>query len=189
MNKFNTLLESNITRFQSGGFLTGDLVKFKTNAMSSDWAKKQPEVVVAKLKEFTECDENIRVSCIKPLRPAVSGGSQTVGYMADDFYCDIVREKAPGFFMDFITVPAEILEYSEPGINLPEVPDSQKRNDTIQIDPEDVKQENSGDPMNPYDQTGVNQGDKALTDTNINQDHTVAPVDNFNTKVYMQGLR
>jgi len=188
MNKFNTLLESNITRFQSGGFLTGDIVKFKSGAMGSDWAKKQPEVVLAKLKEFTECDEHIRVSCIKPLRPAVSGGAQQIGYMADDFYCDIVREKAPGMFMDFITVPSEILEYSEQGINLPDIPDSQRGDDPTQAEPQEIKQENSADPMNPYDQTGVNDGNKSLPTSDTKQDHTPAPVDNFSTKVYMQGF-
>jgi len=188
MNKFNTLLESNISRFQSGGFLTGDIVKFKSNVTTSDWAKKQPEVVMQKLKEFVECDENIRVSCIKPLRPAVSGGAQQIGHMADDFYCDIVREKVPGFFMDFITVPAELLEYHDGGINLPEIPDSQKSKHETQIDPTTINHEDSGDPVNPHSQTGVGEGDKQLTDQNYKQDHNPAPVDNFSTKVYMQGF-
>ena len=188
MNKFNTLLETNITRFQGSGLLPGDIVKFKSNAMSSDWSKKQASNLLEKLKEFTECEENIRVSCVKSLRPAVGGGQQA-GHQVDDFYCDVVREKAPGLFMDFITVPAELLEYQEQGINLPEVPASQRKNDKIEIEPGELSQEAGGDPTLPYDQTGVNEGDKQLPTDNHTQENNPAPVDNFTTKVYMQGLR
>ena len=90
--------------------MTGDLVKLKSNAIGSEWAKRQPENLLAKLKEFVETDENIRISSVKTLRPAVQGSiQQHLG--ADDFYCDVVREKAPGMWHDFITVPSELLEY------------------------------------------------------------------------------
>jgi len=187
MNKFDTILEGNFSRFQGGGFLTGDLVKFKTDAMSTPWAKKQSSNLLEKLKEFSECDENIRVSCVKALRPAAAGDAQQDNQV-DDFYCDIVREKAPGLFMDFITVPAELLEYQDMGANLPPIPDSQRRENGEVIKPEDLKQEEAEDPMLPYKQTGVNEGDKSLPEQDNKQDHNPAPTDNFSTKVYMQNL-
>ena len=187
MNKFNTLLEGTFSRFQGGGFLTGDIVKFKPDSMNNNWVKKQPQGLIEKLKEFTECDENIRVSCVKAIRSA-PGGSIQQDNQVDDFYCDIVREKAPGLFMDFITVPAELLEYQEIGINLPNVPDSQKRQTREDQKPVELEQENAEDPMTPYQQTSISDGDLKLTDQNINQPHNTAPVDNFTTKVYMQGF-
>ena len=185
MNKFDVLLESAFNRFQGGGFLTGDLVKFKPSALGTDWAKKQPENLFQKLKEFTETDENIRISAVKALRPAVSGSVQQHSQV-DDFYCDIVREKAPGLFMDFITVPAEILEYQDMGINLPDVPDSQKRDEDITLTPEELKQKEETESYT-YKQTGVNEGDKNMDTENNTLDHTPSPTDNFTTKVYMQG--
>lgn len=184
MNKFDTILESAFNRFQGGGFLSGDLVKLKENALGSEWAKKQPENLLQKLKEFAETDENIRVSSVKALRPAVSGSVQQ-HEQVDDFYCDIVREKAPGLFMDFITIPAELLEYIDFGTNLPPVPGSQRRDHPGDGKPEEVKQEEAN-PALPYDQTGVNEGDKALADVNTKLDYADKAVDNFSTKVYMQ---
>jgi len=187
MNKFKTLLEGTFSRFQGGGFLVGDIVKFKNDAMNSEWVKKQASNLLEKLKEFTECDEHIRISSVKGLRPAVSGSVQQ-DMQVGEFYCDIVREKAPGLFMDFITVPAEILEYQDPGINLPEIPDSQKGHDTTQIQPEQIEQLEN-DPSLPYDQTGVSDGDRSMSDSDHKQEHNPVPTDNFSTKVYMQGFR
>ena len=188
MNKFDTILEGNFSRFQGGGFLTGDLVKFKNDAMTTPWAKKQPSNLFEKLKEFSECDENIRISSVKALRPAAAGDVQQDNQV-DDFYCDIVREKAPGMFMDFITVPAELIEHIDVGINLsPPIPDSQRRENGVVIKPEDLKQEEAENPTLPYNQTGVNEGDKSLPKEDNKQDHNPAPTDNFSTKVYMQNL-
>lgn len=188
MNKFNTLLETNITRFQGSGLLPGDIVKFKTNAMTSDWSKKQASNLLQKLKEFTECEEHIRVSCVKALRPAVGGGQQA-GHQVDDFYCDVVREKAPGLFMDFITVPVELLEYQEQGINLPDIPEGQRDQNRVEINPQELAQQTGDSSTLPYGQTGVNEGDKQLPTDDHTQENNPGPVDNFSTKAYLQGLR
>lgn len=187
MNKFRTLLENSVNRFTSGGFLTGDLVKFKSNAISSEWAKKQPENLAEKLREFVDTDMNIRISAVKSLRPAVSGSiGQQVG--SDDFYCDIVREHAPGCWHDFITVPSELLEYSDPGINLPPIPDSIRRDNEEQAEPKGIEKVEET-PNTPYKQTTVDGESNTLPDSNTVLDYADAGKDNFNTKVYLQGLR
>jgi len=184
MKKFDTILEGAFSRFQGGGFLSGDLVKLRGNALTSEWAKKQPENLMQKLKEFAETDENIRVSSVKALRPAAGGGTQQDNQV-DDFYCDVVREKAPGLFIDFITIPSELLEYIDLGVNLPPIPDSQRGSHPGDGKPEEVKQEEVSASL-PYDQTGVNSGDKQLPDSNTSLDYSDKPTDNFSTKVYMQ---
>lgn len=187
MNKFKTLLENNFTRFQGGGFLTGDLVKLKSDAANSDWAKKQPENLLAKLREFIDTDEVIRVSSVKAQRPQTHGGFQQ-HLITDGFYCDIVREKAPGMWYDFITVPSELLEYVETGINLPDVPDSiRKENDEI-ADPKAVEKAEET-PTTPYKQTTGEGGEQNLPTDNTVLDYSEAGTDNFSTRVYMQGLR
>ena len=186
MNKFTTLLEGVQSRYTNGGFLCGDLVKLKSGALSHAWVKKLGGNTLEKLKEFTETDLNIRVSAVKALRPAVSGSVQPENQV-DDFYCDIVRETAPGLYHDFITIPAELLEYIDPGINLAPVPDSLKRKQEVGTwDKVEIK--DSDDPMNPVKQTAVKEGDKELPSQNTKLPGVKEPVDNFSTRVYMGNL-
>ena len=51
------------------------------------------------------------------------------------------------------------------------------------IKPEDLKQEEAEDPMLPYKQTGVNEGDKSLPEQDNKQDHNPAPTRKISTKV------
>lgn len=188
MNKYKTLIESTMQRFTSGGFLTGDLVKLKGNAMGSEWAKKQPSNLAQKLKEFAETDKHLRVSAVKALRPAVSGSVQPHNQV-DDYYCDIVMEEAPGLYHQFITLPAELLEYQEQDINLPELPESLKGKGSTDGELKELEIESKDDPMDPVKQTlGDDIKNKSLTDTNNTDVINPNTQDNFNTSVYMTGL-
>lgn len=188
MNKYKTLIESAMQRFTSGGFLTGDLVKLKNNATTSEWAKKQPSNLLDKIKEFAETDKHIRVSAVKALRPAVSGSVQPHNQV-DDFYCDIVMEEAPGLYHQFITLPAELLEYQEHDINLPELPDSLKGKDSTDGKLEEVEVKTSDDLTDSVkQQMGDNPEGKKLTDTNYTDVVNPNTHDNFNTKQYISGL-
>ena len=188
MNKYSTLLESTLSRFQRGGFLTGDIVKFRPNAMSNEWAKKQPSNLLQKLKEFAETDKHLRISSVKALRPAVAGSVQA-GQQVDDFYCDVVMETAPGIYADFITVPAEILEYQETDINLPELPESLRGKGSTSEKPQDLEIKETDDPMDGAKQVfGDDVKERELTDQNINELPQGQTQDNFNTKQYITGL-
>ena len=188
MNKYTTLLEATLQRFTSGGFLTGDLVKLKSGCTSSEWAKKQPSNLMEKLKEFAATDKHLRVSAVKALRPAVSGSIQPHNQV-DDYYCDIVMEEAPGLYHQFITLPAELLEYQEQDINLPELPESLRGKDSTTGEPEEVAVEDSDNPMDPVEQTiGGTDKDKSMTDTNNTDVVNPNTQDNFNTKQYISGL-
>ena len=186
MKKFETLLENTRARYTMGGLLVGDLVKVKKEALTSEWAKKQAQTLVEKLKQFVETDLNVRVSAVKALRPAVASAVHAESQV-DDFYCDVVIETAPGLYMDFITLPINLLEAVPQDINLAEVPDSLKQ-EAPDGTPTEVKTEETDDPMHPGKQTGVKEGDKTLADTNTTLDHAEEPVDNFGTKAYIQGL-
>ena len=187
MNKFDILLESTRARYTQGGLLVGDLVRVKKEALSSEWAKKQAGNLLEKLKEFVETGLNIRVSAVKALRPAVSGSVQAENQV-DDYYCDIVIENAPGLYVDFITLPINLLEYIEPDINLAQVPDEFKR-PSADGSPSEVDINETDDPIDATKQTQSKGENKELPTQNNKLDHIVTPVDNFNTSVYLQGLR
>ena len=69
MAQFLKLYESAIQRFTRGGFLIGDLVKFKENYSSDNFFKKQAVNYIEKINEFVKSGLNIRVSAVKPVYP------------------------------------------------------------------------------------------------------------------------
>lgn len=144
MKKFKTLLEGVFQRYQGGNFLPGDVVQIKDGALTHEWTKSKPAQVAERMKEMMDGDLNLRISSVKALRPAVAGDTQQ-DHQACDFFCDVVRERAPGLFLDFLTLPAYLLELDNPeDANLPPVPDSIKKKDPSHIKPEVVEDETDG---------------------------------------------
>ena len=75
---------------------------------------------------------NVRVSSIKTVRPSYQPGN--VYNEGSEFLVDIVLEKAPGLYYDFITVPMRVLEHFDTGVNLAPVPDSLRHDDKSSTD-------------------------------------------------------
>jgi hypothetical protein len=151
MGKFINLYESAIQRFTRGGFLTGDLVKFKTSYKGDDFFKQQSPNYLQKIEDFIKSGLNIRVSAIKPLYPSLQSGN--IQNEAVSFLIDVVLEKAPGLYYDFVTVPASVLEHIDTGINLAPVPDELKYDDKIQIEPQELTTASSDTYQSPIRQT------------------------------------
>lgn len=132
MGKFAKLYESAIQRFTRGGLLVGDLVKFKKNIFDDDFFKNQSANYADKVKSFIDSGLNIRISSIKTVRPSYQPGN--VYNEGSEFIADVVLEKAPGLYYDFITVPVRVLEHFDTGVNLAPVPDSLRYDDKSSID-------------------------------------------------------
>ncbi len=169
--KFDTIFESNFTRLQGGGFLTGDIIKLKSGWESCDWCKTAPDHVIDKLKEVAESDLVKRVSAVKTVRPAVNSSvDQAAG--VDGFFVDITIETAPGRYTDYITVPQEIIELDGDNDKLPEIPDSLKREEDVDVKPRELESEDTGDgdkprALNPEEDTGTDDKvNRKLTDKN-----------------------
>lgn len=160
ISKFDTIFESNFTRFQGGGFLTGDIIKFKEGWERDEWSSKAPAQVIDKIKEMTGSDLILRVSSVKAVRPAVNSNTdQAAG--ADDFHVDITQELAPGRFNGvFITVPQHLIELDGANDSLPEIPDSLKREDQVDVKPKELSKEDTSETesdmmTDPSKQTGT----------------------------------
>lgn len=182
-SKFDLIVEGALTRYQGTSFLVGDRVKFIEAFLHHEWAKKQPEVKLERLKQLIESGDNIRVSAIKTIRPTTA---QTGHFeMVDDFYIDIIREKAPGLFMpqEVYTIPQELIELQEDYPNLAgKTPDSQIKEDPTQIKPTEVVVDDHE--LSPVKQTGMAEGDRNLPDKNENIS-TAAPATSYTGK-YVQ---
>jgi hypothetical protein len=182
-NKFGKIFESNFQRFQGGGILAGDVVKFVDNILDGDWIASQTAGVKDKIQELLDSDLNIRVSSVHAKRPAVSGSVQQ-DQQADEFYCDVVQELAPGLFNNVITVPIEALEQIDTGNNLAPIPDSQRREDSSHIKPEEPNLTEGEDETCPVRGTYSKRDDRSLEDRD--KAGIGAPgEDNMTTAVYM----
>jgi hypothetical protein len=147
MNSFNLLYEKEIERFQQGGFLIGDRIQFKKNALSHDFVKNRAasfkEIIAACLdKSF---DLNLRIGAIKSIYPTTtqnySGGATD---SPDGIFLDIYIEYAPGLYRNPMTVPIDIVEVFDDGNNRGPVPDSLRRKNKVH-GPEKVQAKQPGD--------------------------------------------
>jgi hypothetical protein len=167
--KFPVVLESYLQKYTRGGFLTGDMVKIKSDLFRNNFFKKQTKGYQDKVKSWSDCDLLIRVSSVKPIRPTTqgAGNSEITG---SEFDIDITQEIAPGRYVDFLTIPAEFLEPYSNGINLPPIPDSLKRKDNAQIKPEIEDEDNQQVAHTQYSDDGKGKlikGDRKLLNKNI----------------------
>lgn len=191
MSKFAELYESAIQRFTRGGLLVGDLVKLREGFANDEFFKKQSANYVEKIKEFIKSGLNIRVSSIKTVRPSYQPGN--VYNEGSEFLADIVLEKAPGLYYDFITVPLSVLEHIDTGINLAPIPDGLRYDDKSSTDVEEVGSSRSGAEtvLDPYRQTrtsDLGDGKDNKSETQLNNQNVKIPsspsVDAKNPSIY-----
>lgn len=142
MNKrFVKIYESIVSRYNRGGFLTGDVVKFVPNALRDSFFNNLDDSYKAKVKEYSECEETLRVRNIKSAVPAVMGAGNP-DYNGYSFSIEVSREIAPGTYENgSVVVPQHLLTKVEDYPNLPAIPDKFKREDDTQIEPKEVKDE------------------------------------------------
>jgi hypothetical protein len=100
-----------------------------------------------------------------------------------EFHVDITQEEAPGRYNGvFVTVPGGIIELFGDNDTLPELPDSLRRKDDVDIKPVEIEQESAGDDemskfSNPQAQTGMDDKvNKKITDKNIKLDNAEGAV-------------
>jgi hypothetical protein len=141
--KFDVLFENLLERYQQGGLLIGDRVRFRKDALNSDFMKNKGQNFIDVVKSCMDpnFDLNLRVSAIKSVYPTTTQNYRGGTESPDKIYADVIVEYAPGLYRTPMTVPIELLEVQDDGINTGPVPDSVKRKSRINIKPEAVKAE------------------------------------------------
>jgi len=145
--KFDVLFENLLERYQQSGFIIGDRVRFKKDALSSDFMKSKGQNFIDVVKSCMDpnFDLNLRVSAIKSVYPTTTQNYRGGTESPDKIYADVIVEYAPGLYRTPMTVPIELLELQDDGINTGPVPDSVKRKSKINIKPEKTEAEQSAD--------------------------------------------
>jgi hypothetical protein len=140
MSQFDTLLEKELERFQLGGVLVGDRVKFKSDALKSEYVAKRAQSF---RDLITSCmqpsfDLNLRVGALKSIYPTSSTNFQAGHVAPEGVFADIYIEYAPGLYRNPMTVPLEIIEIIDDGNERGPIPNSLKRESDIH-GPKEVK--------------------------------------------------
>jgi hypothetical protein len=138
--KFNVLLENLLERYQSGGFLIGDRVKFRKDWNKLDFFKQKAPSFIQMIEATADpkFDLNLRISALKSIYPTTTQNYRGGTESPDHIYADIIVEYAPGLYRNPMTVPVEALELQDDGINRGPVPDSLKRKNNVH-GPEEIK--------------------------------------------------
>lgn len=133
MSQFDILLEKELERFQMGGFLVGDRVRFKKDALKIDYIAKRPQSfkdIISSCMEPT-FDLNLRIGAIKSIYPTSATNFQAGNSAPDGVFVDIFIEYAPGLYRNPMTVPAEAIEIMDDGLERGPIPDSFKRPNNV----------------------------------------------------------
>ena len=120
---FKTLCENHIRRYQSNGFLAGDYIRLKPNALNHPELKDKAENYVKLIQSMQNSDLNLKISTLKTDRPSNSGligGADS----PTKFYADVITELNPGGWSNPVTLPIEVLVLQNDGTTYPPIPDS-----------------------------------------------------------------
>lgn len=134
--KFLQILESTLNRNTRGGFLVGDIVKFKDNYKSLTSFKALNDEVQRKLITYASSDLPVRISNIKNHYPSAQPGNDD--NMIGVVTLDLSQEVSPGKFHEYVTCPADCVEVVNVYPNLTPVAGSIKYDNKEQIKPVEV---------------------------------------------------
>ena len=142
MSQFDVLYEKELERFQQGGIIVGDRIRFKKDALRLDYiatrAQSYKDIVAACMQPTF--DLTLRVGAVKSIYPTSATNFQAGHNAPDGVFLDIYIEYAPGLYRNPMTVPFEAVEVMDDGINRGPVPDSLRRKNNIH-GPEEIKAE------------------------------------------------
>lgn len=158
-NKFTTLLESYMKRYERGGFLVGDVFKFNDNFKSDDAYKDLADNVKGNIDSMIDSGLHIRVINIKDTSPARYPASDQTSSL--DVVLDIALDTGGGRYTDQCSIPCCLGSCEQYAPNLLPIPDGQRRKSKVTIKPEEVG-ENEENLSNKTD-----RGDGKLSQTDL----------------------
>lgn len=133
MSQFDALFEHKLERYQQGGIIVGDRIRFKKDCLNLDYIKNRAESYQEIIKACMQptFDLNLRVGAVKSIYPTTTQNYTAGSEAPDGVFLDIYIEYAPGLFRNPMTVPIGSVEVIDDGNNRGPVPDSLKRKNNI----------------------------------------------------------
>jgi hypothetical protein len=132
-SEFNTLFENVLERYQQGGYVIGDRIRFRKDCLKHTFFtnKGQSFIDLVRGCMAPDFDLNLRVSAVKSTYSNTSRNVRGGAESPDCIFVDIMVEYAPGLWRTPMTVPIDVIERLEDGINTAPIPDSLKRKSKV----------------------------------------------------------
>jgi hypothetical protein len=175
--RFLKLYESWLTRYDHGGFLQGDIVKFKADALKHPFVATQSDELIKNLSEIIKDGRTLRVTNVINKYPAVMG----VGNADDtgpDFTVEVGLDIGGGRIINTAIVHVGMIDKIDTVPGLEEVPNRNKYDNKIKIKPEEIKDEAEEVPFySPARTRTADLGNNKLapTDTKLKNINTKIP--------------
>ena len=164
MSEFDALYEHKLERYQQGGIIVGDRVRFKKDCLNLDYIKSRAQSYREIIQACMEptFDLNLRVGAVKSIYPTTTQNYTAGTEAPDGIFLDIYIEYAPGLYRNPMTVPIAAVEVIDDGNNRGPIPDSLKRKNRVH-GPEEVD---------------AQQTSNLKTDVNLSNKNVVLPNSN-----------
>ena len=170
-SKFISLYETIYDRYKQGaGFLQGDVVKLKKNYKSAEGYKSLSEMLRQRLDDAEKSGYNLRIGRLHI--PQTNAGSMGINVSLPATHADLYQEPSPGSFGNLVTIPIDLSEYVDTGVNLPEVSSKSKRPNKDYIKPGKMKANKDEPETKEQNHVGEEQryakkGDYKLAEKNV----------------------
>ena len=169
--KFLNLIEQ-ITGKINSGLQTGGLVKLSSDFKSKEGYKNQNKEQQKYIDDYFDSDSNYVIKNITTEYPSKAPGNED--NRGNYFYVTVAKELANGLTdqQGKVTVTSDMLEPIDLGINRHPVPDSQKYDNKVQIDPKEVDEE---DEIEITRMTQQGEGNLKKTEVSLPTQNTKIP--------------
>jgi hypothetical protein len=172
--RFLAIYESWLTASNHSGFLVGNIVKFKDNALKHDFLKALSDEAVNTIKALVSSKGTLRVTNVVNKYPAGMAASNPDDF-GPDFSIEVSEDTGGGRIINSAVVHPGMIQKIDTTPNLEPVPDKNKRKDKITIKPEIVKDEAEEVPFYSPARTRtsdlgngkIGPGDRSLKNVNI----------------------
>lgn len=181
--KFDSIFESVVSRYTSGGYLAGDLVIFRSNYKSSETYKLMPTAMQTELDELVKSGLNIKVTQTGNNLSGVTANNQHKGMKST--VITVAGDHGGGRMYGQISVTPDMIDLVDgDGVNLPEIPDEFVRKDNTNYKPEKY--------VAPKDHTSrrtdKGNGKNTPTDLKLAGESTLLKNDNNNLAMLYEDL-
>lgn len=134
--KFDAIYETVISRSECGGFLPGDLVKFRDGYKNTETYKHMPSTLKKEVDELATCGLNIKVVQVGDKQSGYSIGNQFK--TASQIVLTIAADHGGGRTYGRVTVCSSCVDMVDVSAGVP-VPDKFKKKDQVIIKPKRLK--------------------------------------------------
>lgn len=180
--KFDKIFEAVVSRYNVGGYLPGDIVKFRPNYKSTPTYKAMHSEMQRELDELVNSGLNIKVVQVGAKTYNLSSANDHK--TADNVVITVAGDHGGGRYFGSITVSPDMVDIADASNPSPKVPEQFYRKDTTNYKPEEWK----ADQQNITRVTDKGNGKNTPTNLKLAGEGTRLKMDNDNMAILYEKI-